>query len=475
MVKIQIVTIFTTMDKLGEKLKVRTKEIVAEEYSRIFGISQNEIEMTIFDGRTSSPYDVIISIEADRRRLNEGVLRGNLRDKVSSRLAVLYPSELSFQGRIHIQDGSIPVPQNTGKAEKNASSEESENDYTKRAANYKAEEPKYGLDKVKLPEKTLTEIEKACARIEYEHKVFDEWGLYAIMPNPVAALSFYGPPGTGKTLAAQAIAHKLGKKIITVSYADIESKFHGEGPKNVCAIFLAAEQQDAVLFIDEADSLLSKRLSEVTQGSEQAINSMRSQLLINLEKFHGVVIFATNLIVNYDQAFMSRLINIEFTLPDEKLRTEIWKSHLYDDPDGSSKVRLKIPLADDVDTEALGRDYPVCGRNIRNAVVNACVTAVMRGKEQVNMELLREAIAEEIEREKKAREAADHTKGNTEKKQLTPETKQVLIDSLQKQKDEADAKNKAAASVSIDKMTSEENTEQSDNKSEDAPREPAVV
>ena len=56
----------------------------------------------------------------------------------------------------------------------------------------------------------------------------------------------------------------------------------GEGPKNVSAIFLAAEEQDAVLFIDEADSLLSKRLVNVSDPSGQAMNSMRSQLLICL-------------------------------------------------------------------------------------------------------------------------------------------------------------------------------------------------
>ncbi len=65
-------------------------------------------------------------------------------------------------------------------------------------------------------------------------------------------------------------------------------------------------------FFDEADSLLSKRLTSVSQGSEQAINSMRSQLLICLEEFRGIVIFATNLVINYDQAFLTRLISVEF-------------------------------------------------------------------------------------------------------------------------------------------------------------------
>jgi len=125
-------------------------------------------------------------------------------------------------------------------------------------------------------------------------------------------------------MAAEAIASRLGKKILRVSYADIESKFHGEGPKRLKGIFLAATRQDAVLFIDEADSLLSARLNHVTQGSEQAINSMRSQLLISLENHDGIVIFATNLIENYDKAFKTRLLSVEMKRPDVALREKIW-------------------------------------------------------------------------------------------------------------------------------------------------------
>lgn len=129
-------------------------------------------------------------------------------------------------------------------------------------------------------------------------------------------------------MAAEAIAHKLGKKILKVSYADVESKYHGEGPKMVKSIFLAAKNNDAVLFFDEADSLLSKRLTSVSQGSEQAINSMRSQLLICLEEFRGIVIFATNLVINYDQAFLTRLISVEFKNPDVDTRKVIWDVHI---------------------------------------------------------------------------------------------------------------------------------------------------
>ncbi len=159
-------------------------------------------------------------------------------------------------------------------------------------------------------------------------------------------MSFYEPPGTGKTMAAEAVVSMLGKKIIRAAYADIESKYHGEGSKMVKAIFKAAERDDAVLFLDESDSLLSKRLTNVTEGSAQAINSMRSQLLISLERFKGIVIFATNLVVNYDKVFLSRLISIEFPMPDSEARKIIWQRHIKGEG-------IKIPLSDDVDTDTL--------------------------------------------------------------------------------------------------------------------------
>lgn len=67
----------------------------------------------------------------------------------------------------------------------------------------------------------------------------------------------------------------------------------------------------------------------VTQSADYGVNVTRSVMLMELEKFTGVVIFTTNLITNYDQAFKRRILaNIEFTLPDCKGREQIWKTHL---------------------------------------------------------------------------------------------------------------------------------------------------
>ncbi|MCL2935499.1 MAG: ATP-binding protein [Trichodesmium sp. MAG_R02] len=291
-----------------------------------------------------------------------------------------------------------------------------------RAKRYKAQEPLFTFEQLVIPEKVREDLLLAVDLIQLESKVFDKWGLRKIEPFPRTALNFHGKPGTGKTLAAHAIASKINRPILVASYAQIESMYHGEGPKNVEAIFLAAEQQNALLFIDEADSLLSKRLTNVTQGSEQAINSMRSQLLICLEKFRGVVMFSTNLVENYDKAFETRVRNINFPMPDETCRREIWERHLV----------KELPQAPDVSSEKLAEVEDICGRDIKNAVIDAAMRAARQGKEKV---ALRELL-ESINSIKKAR--VNVTPGS---RPLTPEEKEEaekkIKEALAKKKQES--------------------------------------
>ena len=320
---------------------------------------------------------------------------------------------------------NMEVESNNKQGDSTRTSEEF--DYEEKSKQYTPVIPLYSFDRVILPEEVTRKIEEAISILECEQKVFNEWGLYEIQPHPSTSLSFYGPPGTGKTMAAEAIADRLGKKILKVSYTDVESKYHGEGPKMIKAIFVAAKNADAVLFFDEADSLLSKRLTNVSEGSAQAINSMRSQLLISLEEFRGIVIFATNLIVNYDKAFLTRLISVEFPLPDVQTRKKIWDVHVKAPNDGKVH-RLNIPLADDVDTETLANQYDFVGREIRNAVINACVRAAMNKRDiitQVDFIAACEGIISERE---SLENATDHTRSKRETNDLLKAAIQSKLD-----------------------------------------------
>lgn len=439
--KIQVVFLFVSNKQLNKSAREKIKEIVQREYGRVYGSGQQDVEITLEDGMCpSSPSEIVLAIEKQNNRINEATYRTELASAVASALRLMRElRDLHFQGNVSWQDGlaenqgNTSAPEeDTGNRRQPAGKEEFDAlDYHKRAKMYQADQPKYTFDMLKLPKETMESIDRALARIEYEQKVFREWGLYVIRPaGPSAAMNLFGPAGTGKSMAAEAIASRLEKPIIRASYADIENKYVGEGPKNVSAVFLAAEEQDAVLLIDEADSLLSKRLVNVQEASGQAINSMRSQILITLERFHGIVIFTTNLVANYDAAFISRITNVEFPLPDCSMREEIWKAHLL--PRKNDDVELNIPLADDIDINELAKRFVLSGRDIRESVIDACVEACRQKKPQVDMDCLCKATQHRLEDKKKALTASDHTV-NVE---LTDQEKDLLVEGLQRQYDE---------------------------------------
>ena len=167
--------------------------------------------------------------------------------------------------------------------------------------------------------------------------------------------------------------------------------------------------------------LCTRRPNKRDAGSEQAINSMRSQLLICLERFRRVVIFATNLVENYDKAFETRIRHIRFLLPDEQGRWAIWRRHLPE----------RLPLAPDVSIDRLAAEIDdVCGRDIKNAVIDAAVRVARRGSTALDMQSLQDAI----ERIKTARIKAQPDDNS---RPLTPEEKEEtgkqIREALQKQ------------------------------------------
>ena len=207
------------------------------------------------------------------------------------------------------------------------------------ADTYIPSKPLYNFSQIILPNNVKEEIFKALSIIRFQNLIYNEWGFGAIDPIPKSVLNFYGPPGTGKTMCAHAIADKLGKKLLALDYAQIESKYVGDAAKNLANAFDTAKKEDCVLFFDEADSILGRRIQNVTQGADQALNSLRSQMLILLEEFTGVVIFATNLVSNFDHAFESRILkHIKFELPNEDARIEIIKK----------MIPSKLPIASDI-------------------------------------------------------------------------------------------------------------------------------
>src|SRR5262249_40464409 len=138
--------------------------------------------------------------------------------------------------------------------------------------------------------------------------LFREWGLGERHTSGLGlAFHFAGPPGTGKTICAEALAHELGRQLLLVRYSGVESRWAGQTAKHLETIFEAAQRQDAVLFFDEADAIAGRRFITATMGYEREANSVINVLLQELERFSGVVIFATNLAAGMDPAFERRI------------------------------------------------------------------------------------------------------------------------------------------------------------------------
>ncbi len=238
------------------------------------------------------------------------------------------------------------------------------------------ETPKRSLDNLIVSTKVRTQIETALNSIRFHDVLYHEWNLKKIDPHGHrVAINLFGSPGTGKTFCAEAIANHLSKSIIRVNYAEIESKYVGETPKNIKAAFNKARQTGAVLFFDEADSILGKRLTNVTQSADHGVNVSRSVMLLELDSFNGVVIFATNLPGNYDGAFVRRIqAHIEFELPNEDCLLQLWNLLLP----------AEVPRADDVTVKWLAQEsLGLAGGDILNIVKLAASQAVARnGKDQ---------------------------------------------------------------------------------------------
>ena len=126
---------------------------------------------------------------------------------------------------------------------------------------------------------------------------------------------FAGPSGTGKTMAAEVIASDLALDLYKIDLSAVVSKYIGETEKNLARIFAEAERRNAILFFDEADALFGKR-SEVRDAHDRYANIEIGYLLQRMEEYDGVVILATNLRQNMDDAFVRRMhFTVEFPLP----------------------------------------------------------------------------------------------------------------------------------------------------------------
>ena len=253
---------------------------------------------------------------------------------------------------------------------------------------FRTEEPRYTFDDIILNKSTYDAIRDVLVLYEKRELLFDVWGLGATHKEQNrAGINLYGHSGTGKSMAAHAIAHRLGRRILTVDYSQIESKYVGETSKNLVALFKYAKETGSVIFFDEADALLSRRVTDMSSSTDVSVNQTRSVLLVLINEYDDLIIFASNFISNYDPAFMRRILaHIKFELPEEEERRKLWE--LY--------IPKQMPT--DADIMLLAQKFPgITGSDISNAVLNASLRAAAENEPLVRHANFENAVTRIIE------------------------------------------------------------------------------
>ena len=258
-------------------------------------------------------------------------------------------------------------------------------------------EPVYRRSDIVLPARPMEQLREVFASARYRHVVYGRWGFgRKLSLGKGLSVLFSGPSGTGKTMAAEILASELTLDLYKIDLSTVVSKYIGETEKGLSSIFREAEISNAILFFDEADALFGKR-SEVKDAHDRYANIEVAYLLMRMDEYEGIVILATNLSENLDEAFARRMHHIvEFPLPDAAHRERIWRG----------VFPREAPLAEDVDLGFLARQFELTGGNIRNVALDAAFRAAEEGA-PIRMEHLVVATSRELEKSGKLPSRAD--------------------------------------------------------------------
>ncbi len=244
-----------------------------------------------------------------------------------------------------------------------------------------------GWDDLVLASEVFDEIEVIKTWMRHSQTILREWGFEKAIKPGYRSL-FYGPPGTGKTLTATLIGAELGVDVYRIDLSMVVSKYIGETEKNLARVFDQAQHKDWILFFDEADALFGKR-TQATSSNDRYANQEISYLLQRVEDHPGVVILATNLKANIDDAFARRFQSqVYFPLPDAEQRRRLWENTL----DGRS---------DGVDLHLLANDFELSGGAITNVVRYGAISALRTQRARISHEDLVKGITRELRKEGK--------------------------------------------------------------------------
>ena len=239
-----------------------------------------------------------------------------------------------------------------------------------------------------LPPATFEQLEEIRDWILYGQRLLQDWEMRKKLQPGFTSL-FCGPPGTGKTLSACLIGKHCGHDVYKIDLSMIVSKYIGETEKNLAKVFDMAEHKQWILFFDEADALFGKR-TKVGDAHDRYANQEISFLLQRIEEFNGVVILASNMKTNIDDAFVRRFQSIvHFPMPRPVERLRIWQS----------AFSPKSILEERIDLPRIAEKYDLSGGTIMNVVRYSSLKALSRKTDVIFLKDLEEGIRREFVKE----------------------------------------------------------------------------
>ena len=246
------------------------------------------------------------------------------------------------------------------------------------------------FDNCILPKEVQETIED-CLTVVLRQDLFEDWGVNDHFEKGLTnSILLYGPPGTGKTMISESIASVLGKNLMRVTNAEIQSNVPGKTEKNITKIFQEATTQEAVIMLDECDSMLYNR-----DAVGMIMSAEINHFLQEIERHDGVVILTTNRLHKLDAALQRRIIaKVEIPMPTLEARKEIWVK----------LVPAKVPK-EKMDIDKLS-EPKLSGGEIKNAILLAIRRAISKNHPKVTMEHFEFALNTVV----KAKENFDKTR-----------------------------------------------------------------
>ena len=252
-------------------------------------------------------------------------------------------------------------------------------------------EPRRGLslDDVVLPAPNKRQLIELRNRVRLRGRLYAEMGFDQMSIGKGLLALFVGASGTGKTMSAELLASEQRVDLYKIDLSAVVSKWVGETEKHLNRIFSEAEDANAMLFFDECDALFGQR-GQIKDAKDRWANLEVNYLLQRVEEYSGIVIMATNLRQNIDEAFVRRIqVIVEFPSPDPALRFEMWKHMIPDAP--------RSQVSDD-EIHQISDRFTLSGGSIRNVVIDAAFRAYADDPPVIKLRHLVDSAAREYQK-----------------------------------------------------------------------------